>query len=276
MPTKITWVAEKEVWLDDEEKKLFEALAKTGSDVIPFTLGKTLLNEEVRKIQGPVIGRGSIQFIKRSTSGLPWAWVSWPEFRCSYYYVHFSDVLLQEEFLFMPWGLLQSRKFLFDTYGEDGSLFIRPDSNDKVFSGRVVRKEKFDDWYKMENDCYSPSKELQCVVSKPRKIHQEIRFIGHIGSSTILGSSSYNEGTKKELSIPKEAKDFCHLIMNRLCSKPDILGYTPIVVIDVAMTDQGPRLCEFGCVNCCSWYGCDPEPIVRSMEQEAKEDYEKD
>jgi len=286
MPTKITWIAEKEVWLDDEEKRLFEALAKTGSDVIPFTLGETLLNEEVRKIQGPVIGRGSIQFIKRSTSGFPWAYVSWPDFRCSNYYNQFSEFLIHEFFAFLPWGLLQKKKnLIYSVFPDDNSkVFFRPDTNDKIFSGKVVSFDDFEHWYEQENICYSPSKELQCVVSRPSVIFDEWRFVCSVRDTKILGSSRYiKEGPKIDPTqtmdahqINSQREGAVLKVLSRLSEHPEVLGYPPFIVIDMAETPTGWKLMEFGSVNCCSWYSCDPLPIIRAMEQEAKEEYEKD
>jgi len=291
MTSKITWVVERQVWDEAEEKRLFEALAKTDANVIPYNLGmegvgNQLLNEKVKKINGPVVGRGSIQFIRRSTAGFPWAYVSWPDFRCSNYYNQFSEFLIHEFFAFLPWGLLQNKKnLIYSVFPDENSkVFFRPDTNDKIFSGKVVSFDDFDHWYQQESDCYSPSKELQCVVSRPTVILDEWRFICSVRDAKILGSSRYVKEEKKvDLTQTMDAhqmktqrEEAVFKVLSRLSEHPEVLGYAPFIVIDMAETTIGWKLMEFGCVNCCSWYGCDPEPIVRAIEQEAIEEYEKD
>jgi len=279
---KPTWMVEREVWSEDEEKRLFEALVKTDSNVMSYTLGKypVLLNELVRQTKGPVVGRGSIQFIKRSTAGLPWAYVSWPDFRCSNYYCHFFEFLVHDFFVFLPWGLLQKNKnLIYSLFPDDNSkVFFRPDTNDKVFSGRVVSFDEFEHWYQQENDCYSPSPELQCVISRPSVILDEWRFISSVRDVKILGSSGYSKGEPKKVDLNEtmdahqirtQREDAVRKVLTRLCEKPSVLGYAPFVVIDMAETPTGWKLMEFGSVNCCSWYDCDPLPIINAINEEA-------
>jgi len=281
--TRLTWVVEKEVWDEAEEKKLFEALAETDSDIIFYSLGDMLLNERVRKINGPVIGRGSIQFIKRSTSGFPWAYVSWPDFRCSNYYNQFSEFLIHEFFAFLPWGLLQKKKnLIYSVFPDENSkVFFRPDTNDKIFSGKVVSFDNFEHWYEQEKVCYSPDQALQCVISRPSVILDEWRFVCSVRYIKILGSSRYiKEGPKIDQTqtmdvyqVKSQREEAVFKVLSKLSKHPEILGYPPLVVIDMAETPTGWKLSEFGSVNCCSWYSCDPLPIIKAMEQEAKEDY---
>lgn len=269
------WLLEEEVWAEEEEKRLLDALSQLDVEVFKYRLGDNLkeLDSKLKEVGIPTIGRGSIDFIKRSNCVLPWAYVSWPEFRCSNYYCHLSDFLMNKSFVFLPWGLLPQKKdLLYSFLGKKDQIFIRPDTNDKVFSGRVVSIDKFDKWYQQESDCYDPCESLQCVIARPEEIKREWRFICSVNSCEILGSCCYGAKDAGGCLI-EEQTDKVLKILIRLKENPDILGYIPFVVLDMAETEKGFELIEIGCINCCSWYSCDPVPIVKAINEHAKRDF---
>ena len=277
MYPKITWLVEKQVWDEAEEKRLLEALAKTDSDVILYSLGedvRALKDKVSRKADGPIIGRGSIQFIKNADTGIPWAYVSWPEFRCSNYFIPFIDELIHGDFAFLPWGLLPNMKnSIYNKFKNDqGEIFIRPDTNDKVFSGKVVPFPEFDKWWKQEEDCYSPPKSLQCVISRPMGIMEERRYICSVDDCSILSFSSYKKadcwaGEAGCWSGEAGENRVIHDVLEKLKNDPMILGDMPFIVVDMAWTKYGWFLVEFGSINCCSWYDCDPLPIINAINE---------
>lgn len=273
---KIIWVLESEVWTKDEEERIEQAIQSEGSEIYHYQLGQDLNQLRALRYSSedkPVVGRGSIGFIKRIDCGFPWSFVNWFCFRCSNYYSYLSDFLLSQDFVFMPWRLLPVKKdFLYSVFGKDGNIFIRPDSNDKVFSGRLVSRDDFDTWHGNESLCYDPPQELQCVVAKPEEITNERRFICSVQDCDILSSSLYkDQNLDQTICLSESQKEQVQKILIKLKENECILDNVPFIVLDMAETPTGHKLIEIGSVNCCSWYNCDPVPVVRSIEKHIRE-----
>jgi hypothetical protein len=211
----------------------------------------------------PVMVYGSMNLMKWLIRKRKWpklAWYNFPQLRCQNYYSRWGSFLLQKQYAFLPLAEIERRmEWVFDTFGRSSSVFIRPDDNAKSFGGGVVRRDRFDEWYKLAN-FYNPGPDCLAVVSMPETIHAEWRFV--IGRKRVVAGSQYRRDGKEELlaDYPPEAAAFAESVVDANDFDPH-----PMYVMDIAATNDGFRLVEIGSVCCASLYACDLECLVDAV-----------
>jgi hypothetical protein len=236
--------------------------------------------------EGPVVFYGSLNAAKdmqdRGMKWKPLAWCNWEALRCSSYYAHWGKHLLSDSYSIIPFGDLPRMKdFLFDFFGDsfeekskqrytiDGTkvIFIRPDENNKIFSGHCVSDNNFDRWYKTAG-IYEPKPNTLAIIAKPVQILSETRCI--IADKKAITGSQYSLDRVFEIGPPVPgAMEFAEKVVNSTEWQPH-----PIFVMDIAQTEKGFRLLEIGPVNCAGFYGCDAKQIVEAMTNIAERDYD--
>ena len=166
----------------------------------------------------------------------------------------------------MPLAELHRRHdWVFKTFGRDDTIFVRPDDNDKSFSGGPVRQAGFDDWWKLAN-FYEPGPDCLVVVSAPEVIRSEWRFV--IGRRQVIAGSLYRQDGIEVISpeYPRDAADFAANVANSTSFDPHCL-YT----MDVCNTEECYRVVEIGSVCASSLYACDVEKVMRVASRIAAE-----
>jgi len=140
------------------------------------------------------------------------------------------------------------------------SIFIRPDSGSKSFTGKVIPKRDFD----LEMDCmkqlYNTSDDELILVSTPKQILEESRFI--ICDNEAISYSRYQiKGEHKvDTNTSKQCIDFVNNIL-------EFQAWTPeeIFTLDVALTPKGPKIIELNSFSCAGWYACDEKTIIDTV-----------
>jgi len=280
---KISWLIEKEVFDDGTSERIADIVKSLGLgckiiDNVAFHggLGAWAYSELFPEDDSCVIAYGSINLCMRLREA-PWtptAWFPLWDMRCSSYYAHWGRFLLQQEYAFLPWAELPRRKgFLLKALGKNGSLFVRPDSNAKTFTGTVVHKEKFEHWVGMTQECYSPTPDSLVVVARPRTVLREWRFIVRRGE-VVAGSLYKDDGESRIASWSCDPDPHSPASLALAVAK-DPWQPAPIYVVDVCEVpgDQRFRLLEMGSANCAALYGCDLDRFVQSCNAQAKADW---
>lgn len=185
---------------------------------------------------------------------------------CSHYFSHFGRFLLNQDYCMLPFGELRRRaEFLFDLFGRDGRIFVRPDSALKLFTGQVVSHDS------LERDLehlafYEFPIESLVVVSSPKAIEAEWRFI--VAGQRVVAGSQYKRGTEQALSadVPTEVRRFADEVAAS--------GYIPdpVWVMDLCRTTDGAdHLLEIGSFSFANLYACDNDAVVRAVSEVAWE-----
>lgn len=236
---------------------------------------------------------GSIQFFqfvqqKRKSGEILWNIVNpitWDNYRCTHYYPHFGRCLLNQDYCMLPYGELDRRKKdLFDRFGNNDCIFIRPDDGEKSFSGTVLAKNAIEWKRSMEllgfyDDMVKPH--TLCVVSEPRNIVREWRFVlaphKDGGFDTITGSL-YKENRKVKLENVDgkwdllssiEPDTFAFAIANQMHEgkaatnpwSPD-----PFYTMDICETkDGGYYLMEINSLGSSGMYECNRKTILERI-----------
>ena len=192
---KPTWIIE-HVFADDCER-LINSLQKTNTD---YCVVSDPIYEGKWKLYPPeqcVITYGSIQFgylVHREAQWIPGHYCTSEHYRCSVYYNVFGDLLLNYNYFMLPFSeLLSKEKLIYGTMGIDDTVFIRPDSGNKTFTGKAVYRSEFEKDYDIFS-MYEPRPEDMCLISEPRNITHEWRFF--VVDNEIVSGSLYKPDHK--------------------------------------------------------------------------------
>src|SRR5262249_54757887 len=141
---KPVWLLETGVWKDDNVSRMIALLRDLGLRVHaePYTpLGGTEF--EIVDDDCPVVFYGSLntaEYLRlRRPSWVPLIWFDNDTFSCRSYYAHWGKYLLQGRCGFYPLAELpRLKEDLYGIFAEQGAVFIRPNDNNKSFTGRLV------------------------------------------------------------------------------------------------------------------------------------------
>lgn len=217
-----------------------------------------------------VIVYGSLQMgqkFKKNSTFIPGVYCDLSKYDCSYYYPYFGNQLVNNNYIMLPFGELERRKhFLFDTFGEDNCVFIRPNSGFKNFTGTIVHKsnwEKDIDWL----GSYDVSHDTIVVVSKPRSIDREWRFVV-VDDKVVSGSQYRNSSGCKLDDADEDAEIYAQCVVDKIAYRPE-----RVWCLDICETFDIFYVLEVGCFSCAGLYVAPKEPIVREVSRVALEEW---
>jgi hypothetical protein len=219
-----------------------------------------------------VIFHGSMELAIRLQSQKPWipgSYCKWEHLDCSVYYCHFSDHLLNNDYVMLPFGeLLRCKELLFDTLGIEGAIFVRPNSCQKSFTGQPAHWESF------EKDVefmafYDVPPHALVIVSSPKQITHEWRYVVADGRA-VSGSLYKHNGTLEKRPETDPAADRLAQLLASHVFQPD-----RVWTADICRTAEGDyRLLEIGGLSCADLYLCDLTAVVRAVSNVAVADWE--
>jgi len=281
MTTPVRWAVETGLDEAAENRLLASLEALDGVEVqirklIPFGQG---LNPGSAGSGGdtPTVFHGSLQgakWVQENTDWWPGAIANNPRLRCSSYYQVFNEYLFNRRHLFLPFGCFEDRKEdLFDWVGEDDCIFVRPDSNDKPFTGQLVKRETWDEDLKLigfYDEVVTP--ETMCVVCAPQNVKEEYRFFVRDGD--VLTGSLYRKGPYTSEYTEVTEADAPWEMAKRMAITAKNKGYNPdpVWVIDLCKDAQGEfRVLEVGSFSCAGIYACNTDILARVVTEVARE-----
>jgi len=207
---------------------------------------------------------GSIDFVhqvQHRAPMIPGAWANFNHMKCSTYYAYLGKYLLNSQYRIIPMGelLRQWEKLAITTPCK--SLFIRPDSGTKPFTGYVY---KHDERHKIQLLEQSVGPETLVIVAPEKPITAEWRFV--ICDRKVVAGCQY---------LPVEST-FCPPSSFRLAEiiatqewQPDIC-YT----IDIAESEGKMYLLEINSFSCAGFYCCEMSPIIEYASKAALNEWE--
>lgn len=202
------------------------------------------------------------KLIRKWTKWIPGVYCNLPNYNCSNYYTYFGKWHLAEKYCILPYGdLIRQKEFIFDTFGDSDTVFLRPNSGDKIFTGQTVAIEDFEKEVELLGT-YSAFNDTLCIISPPVNLVAEWRFI--VVEKNIVAGSQYHDARSLNLNseYPKEAFDLAQEIANS--------GYQPdhCWTLDICKTKSGDfRLLEIGSFSCAGIYLCDKKSIVKHVSE---------
>lgn len=215
-----------------------------------------------------VIAHGDIELVTRVANERRWnpgAFCTVDNYLFSSYSVHLGSFLLNSEYAMLPFGELnRQREWLFNTFGQNGSIFVRPDSPLKLFTGQIAKSETFDaDLEYMAFYEFPPSSLV--VVSSPKQILAEWRFV--IVNGRVVTGSEYKRddkfGTRPD--VDENARQYAETVAGN--------GYQPdpVWILDVCQTDDRSfHLLEIGGFSFADLYASDMDLIAKHVSEAAE------
>jgi len=209
--------------------------------------------------QDCIVCYGDISFtgdIHRRAPFVPGVWRNVNSYKCSTYYAHFGELMLNQDCVLLPLAELVRRWDDFVVY-PGSELFVRPDSGTKPFTGYVT------DRHKIQSLLDSVGPETLVLAAHPQLIFNELRFV--ICGNKVVAGCQY---------LPIEDVDYSTLALC-LAIKVATHKWSPDLVytVDIAETPDGFRVLEINSFSCAGLYSCNLEPIVRSISQLALEEW---
>lgn len=219
-----------------------------------------------------VIFYGSLQFanqIRKTCSWVPGVYCTMKNYECTNYYPKLGKYLLAEDYCMVPFGdLVRQSEFLFQTFGGGiDTVFIRPNSGNKIFTGQLFYAESLEKELEiLSNNIITPDELV--VVSWPRRISHEWRFV--VADKEVVAGSQYKCYDKHvtDKFYPVEAFD--------LAQKAAESDYEPDKVwcVDICQVGEWYYVLEVGGFSCAGLYECDLEAVASRVSDAAKREWE--
>jgi len=224
-----------------------------------------------------VIFYGSINLsiqLQRETPWVPGPIMKMPNYRTSVQVANWSEFLLNNNGIFLPYGELKRRiekkdiKYL--PVDEYGRLFVRPDTGDKLFTGQVISViDPRSDLLYLDSRCRY---EDMIYIAPARKMGKEYRLI--VADDKIIAGSQYRQSGRLETTIdphvPQYVLEQAQLVLDDSIWRPE-----RAFVMDVHEADFSGDVdvIELNAISCSGWYAANPEPIIRELSRIALEEW---
>jgi hypothetical protein len=256
------WLLEPETFQEDEQP-LMEALFRCGVRYTSVKFGTPY--KDYISVMGnePTVFHGSLQFgklIQETPLHSVKVFCTLPKYECVYYYPRIKGYLLNFEYIMLPFGDLSHRKhWLFDKLNRKGSLFVRPSSGYKTFTGLVISDSEWEMELKFLQ-CQVNPEEL-VVVAPAQEVIREWRTV--VVQNQVITAGQYREcGENVRIrEVPEKVLHFAQEVV-------DFSGYTPdkAWTLDVCENSFGAlNVVEANSFSCAGLYACDYEAIVRAI-----------
>lgn len=270
---KVKWIIEKDLWHPKEESELIAACKKFGFEyelINQLSFIKSI-NLNKKDQDGCVIVSGSIgltTIIMNNTSLVPGGYADYQKYACSNYYQLLGDILLNSEYILLPFGdLTRLKKMVYDKFSVNDTIFIRPDSGKKLFRGKIV---KWDNWNSEieESKLWGIEPNDLVLVSSPKKIDMEWRFFVadcKVFTGCLYASSDFR---KEDFYLNKLAEGLAQ-------KTAEIYQPDRCFSIDICMHGEEMSVLEINSGTSAGMYDCDIEKIVHEFSKVAWDDYKK-
>lgn len=169
--------------------------------------------------------------------------------------------MLNRNYTFLPIAeALRRHDRLFSTFGRQDTVFVRPDSVDKSFSGKLVDRNAFVDL--LQPHANDPT--LLVMVSEPQPIRFEWRLFVQRGR--VFASSQYrlNGQTNVASDVPVTVIDFAENVLAQTTWRPD-----PLFVVDVCDSNDELKIVELNSFSCSGQCAIDLQKYVSVASESA-------
>lgn len=258
------WLLEPEVFRQDS-KPLMKALDDLGVEYTVCKFGVPY-EEVLSGFHGPAIFHGSLQFGKliRSMSSEIKVYCTLSNYECVHYYPRFGEYLLNSDYIMLPLGdILRRKSWIFRTLAQ-GSLFFRPSSGYKTFTGLVLSEgelEKELPFWERQMDPQS------IVIAAPvRPISKEWRAVV-VGEKVITAGQYRESGLDVRIrEVPEKVLNYAQDVVNSVHYRPD-----PAWTIDVCESGDELKVLEVGSFSCAGLYACDYTAVIKAVNELAED-----
>lgn len=233
-----------ETGIDPHMSRLADIL---GGQTTPWLESDTKLDVQGKLFLGSIQGARIARQMGAIVYGLR------DKYRCTAYYEYFPS-LINGNAVACRFGDLRAKQEQF--FKRKGRVFVRPDSNEKLFTGQTVYQNEWEARIARSFDAYDPLSDDEIVmVSDALPIGRELRCYIHRGRVITIG----------ELDGYGDLSDMIPVAQSLV---PGDFEPDPIWVMDIAEVGGRWKVLEIGSLSCASPYTCDLDVIAESIRHE--------
>jgi hypothetical protein len=264
--TDVTWVLEAEVF-PHSHNLMREAVRVAGHEMVLWE-DEWWASCNWPKLHGrTVIFQGSLGNAAAIRATLPWkpgSYCNSPAFFCSAWYPRAKEWLIHERWKILPASaLIADPDAALVSLGSPDSVFVRPDSPLKPFSGRVLPRVAIS-LAALDHGFYYDEENLPVVVAPVQSVNREWRYVV-AGRRVVAGSEYVAEGrAAKSDDQSDHLRQFASEIAQKL-EPPE-----EVYVMDVCEAGGKPRLLELNPFSGADLYACSSEHVVTSVSEIAQ------
>lgn len=274
---KITWLIDEAMIASDKTNDLPFIVRSTGAELIVEDY-KYYMNRIPMPYGGEnelTIAYGTIGFVRNkqmNSMGTVCSFFNMNEFKFSSYAPKMlrPELLLNDNYILIPFGELVRRKEFFFKIFETDSLFIRPDSCAKPFTGFVLTPENFDHEINTLRNLNRIYHNELIVITNAKKIDAEYRFF--IVDHQVISGSQYMVNGEIDISpeFPEEALN----VAKEVCewsNTPDMA-----FVCDVGLCNGEMKIVEYNALSTSGMYACDVSKVLTAVSDYLIAEYSED
>lgn len=244
----IAWAIDTSAFKDKPWEDLPFVAKRIGCEVIDVNDYPSLFQDTM------IIPYGSIGFCSKVSRRF--GNVFYPDsylFKPSTALAEHAGVFLNEDVVFMPWGLLKRKT----VPGE--RLFIKPDSGNKAFTGFVWDTDY--DTSSMIEQTYKITNDQMVMLSKEQAITAEYRLF--VVGGKVIDGSSYSYDSKETMTFYDGAVEYAKGIID--------IFYDDTFTMDVAYLQAGQqyKVVEFNSINSSGLYNINKELFLKAVSEHA-------
>lgn len=220
-----------------------------------------------------VIFYGSLNLaaqLQRQKPWIPGPICNFKNLHCLAYYSHWGHYLFNNDYIMLPLlELSRRRNEIYEQFGIDDCIFMRPDSGSKAFCGNIYPMDELDHELKLMDGYASRDlDDIMVVVSSPKVITREWRIVVVPGYGPIAASQYKKDNILDEQEgAPVEVMDIAKELSMEIW-QPD-----KIYVIDVCESNGEFGFLEANSFSCSGLYKCDLSAVVSAASDVAANEH---
>jgi hypothetical protein len=260
--SKSVWLLEREMFADGHAA-LAAAIHENGGRIVDWSdtwwaeKRPPALHDELVVFHGSL---GNAAKIVEQMPRRPGAFCNVSQLSCSHYVPLLNDHAVQRNGIFCTvQALVNEHKTLLENW-PSSTIFVRPDSPLKPFSGRVIERSAIS-LTALDYGFYYDDTNLPIFVCPPRAIGREWRFV--VVGNNVVAHSSYLASDRSPdcASPPREAVQLADFIARSLPVSD--LAF----MIDIAEVEDELGILELNAFSGFDLYACDRNAIVHAIHE---------
>lgn len=206
---------------------------------------------------------GNAARIREKISWRPGAYCNVAAFHCSAWYPAARKWLLHRQWKMLPASqLVADPSSQLQEIGAGETVFIRPDSPLKPFSGRVLKCDAIS-LKALDHGYYFDEANLPVIIAPTRKVDREWRYV-IVGRQVVAGSAYAADGRSALPDSPSGAPwQYAAQVAENL-APPDA-----VYVLDVCESEGDLQLIELNPFSGADLYGCNLAEVVAAVSRVA-------
>lgn len=262
MNKSVTWILEKDIFPAGFEA-MKNSIAMAGHEFIVWESHWGVKNRNALAAS-TVVFHGSLNIASQIASSKIWnpgAFCNTSKFCCSSWCEEAAPWLLNKHWrLTTIKELVSSNKDeLLNSIGCVGSVFVRPNSPLKPFSGRVLKYNNIT-LRALDHGYYYDDESLECVIAPVRQISNEWRYV--VVNGCVVAGSAYDAKSKTNCQPDDPSGAPWHFAADIAAT---LNAPEDVYVLDICESDGQLFLLELNPFSGADLYACNTDSVVNAV-----------